>query len=65
MPPRIPELKKRLRDAGFLERPGKDSHSNWTHPISKTRVTLSGNDGADARDYQLNEVKRKIKEALR
>jgi predicted RNA binding protein YcfA (HicA-like mRNA interferase family) len=65
MPPKVRELKKQLRDAGFLERKGKGSHTNWIHFSSRTRVTLSGNDGSDAREYQEKEVQRKIKEALR
>ena len=64
MPPKIRELKKRLRDAGFVEQAGKGSHTNWVHPISRTRVTMSGNDGRDARDYQVKEVMRKIKESV-
>ncbi|WP_322743355.1 type II toxin-antitoxin system HicA family toxin [Sphaerospermopsis aphanizomenoides] len=32
MPNKIRELKKMLKKAGFIERPGKGSHTNWTHP---------------------------------
>ena len=62
MPPKIRELKKRLREAGFEETTGKGSHSNWTHPSARLLVTIAGNDGADARKYQVKLVTSAIKE---
>lgn len=61
MPPKVRELKARMRRAGFLDRSAKGSHTVWTHPeLPNVSVTLSGNDGRDARNYQL----RKVGEAL-
>lgn len=52
MPKKIRELKQLLRQAGFVVRIGKGSHTNWTHPKYLGRITLSGNDGKDAKSYQ-------------
>ena len=41
-----------LRKAGFSSRPGKGSHTFWTHPALTTRITISGSDGDDAQRYQ-------------
>jgi predicted RNA binding protein YcfA (HicA-like mRNA interferase family) len=49
-----------LRDAGFLERQGKGSHTIWYFPNTPIRVTISGNDGADAKKYLEDDVRRKI-----
>lgn len=65
MPKKIRELKKILQQAGFSQRTGKGSHSNWYHPLYSGRITISGNDGADAREYQENEVFKAIKEVER
>jgi predicted RNA binding protein YcfA (HicA-like mRNA interferase family) len=65
MPKKIRELKKMLRDAGFAERPGKGSHTNWTHPNYAGRVTIAGKDGADAKPYLEKEVERAIEEVER
>jgi predicted RNA binding protein YcfA (HicA-like mRNA interferase family) len=62
MPPKIRELKKRLREAGFVEQTGKGSHTNWTHPKARLLVTIAGSDGADARNYQVKLVSSAIKE---
>ena len=62
MPPKIRELKKRLRDAGFVEQTGKGSHTNWIHQSAKLLITIAGNDGADARKYQVKLVSRAIRE---
>lgn len=42
MPKKIRELKQMLRKSGFAERPGKGSHTNWTHPNYAGRVTIAG-----------------------
>jgi predicted RNA binding protein YcfA (HicA-like mRNA interferase family) len=60
MPPKIRELKKQLRDAGFLERQAKGSHTVWYFPNTPIRVTIAGNDGADAKKYLEDDVRRKI-----
>ncbi len=62
MPKKIRELKKMLKKAGFSQRIGKGSHSNWFHPLYSGRITISGKDGTDARDYQEKEVFQAIKE---
>jgi predicted RNA binding protein YcfA (HicA-like mRNA interferase family) len=56
MPQKIRELKRKLRQAGFQEAPGKGSHTNWTHPRYPGKITISGKDGADAKPYQEKEV---------
>jgi predicted RNA binding protein YcfA (HicA-like mRNA interferase family) len=63
MPKKIRELKSMLEKAGFTSRPGKGSHTVWSHPKVRRRVVLSGNDGDDAKPYQEKEVKRGIREA--
>jgi len=51
-----------LMNAGFINRGGKGSHSNWEHPLYPSlRITLSGNDGADAAKYHEVRVARAIK----
>ncbi len=65
MPLKIRELKKMLRRAGFKERPGKGSHTNWIHPLYSGKVTVSGKDSDDAKRYQEKEVERAISEVER
>lgn len=62
MPKKIRELKSMLSKAGFSYRPGKGSHTVWKHPLllSEPPVVLSGNDGADARRYQENDVRKAL-----
>lgn len=57
MPPKIRELKKQLRDAGFLEYHGKGSHTNWIHASLPVKLTIAGKDGADAKPYQEKDVR--------
>ena len=56
MPKKIRELKQLLKKAGFEERPGKGSHTNWIHPLYSGKVTVSGKDGSDAKPYQEKEI---------
>jgi predicted RNA binding protein YcfA (HicA-like mRNA interferase family) len=68
MPRKVRELKANLRRAGFLEvrGRGKGSHSFWRHPTyPDLRVTLSGQDGQDVRDYQESQIAVVIAEARR
>ena len=59
MPRKIRELKADLQRAGFEWRPGKGSHTVWTHPLLPSdKVTLAGNDGDDARHYHERNVRR-------
>jgi predicted RNA binding protein YcfA (HicA-like mRNA interferase family) len=60
MPKKIRELKASLRKAGFRWRPGKGSHTIWEHPLAEKSITLSGNDGSDARRYREVEVEEQI-----
>jgi hypothetical protein len=41
---------------------GKGSHTKWSHPSLADKLTLSGNDGNDARPYQESAVAKFIKE---
>jgi predicted RNA binding protein YcfA (HicA-like mRNA interferase family) len=61
VPKKIRELKQMLRRAGFSERQGKGSHTNWAHPLYPGRITVSGNDGDDAKPYQEKTVEKAIK----
>lgn len=62
MPRKIRELKKDLKQAGFVNIPkrGKGSHSYWEHPNYSKPVILSDKDGADAKSYQEREVAKAI-----
>ena len=56
MPPKIRELLRDLKAAGFVDRGGKGSHRNLINPTS-VRITISGSTGADAKPYQEKAVK--------
>jgi predicted RNA binding protein YcfA (HicA-like mRNA interferase family) len=60
MPRKIRELKQMLRKAGFVELPGKGSHTNWIHSLYTGKITIAGKDGADAKRYQEKEVEQAI-----
>lgn len=48
--------------------PGKGSHTVWEHPSLKEDLTLSGQDGSDAKPYQEKDVSnilKKLKETQR
>jgi predicted RNA binding protein YcfA (HicA-like mRNA interferase family) len=62
MPKKIRELKALLKQAGFRWRSGKGSHTIWEHPLALKSLTLSGNDGQDAKRYQENEVTARLNE---
>jgi len=64
VPRKIRALVKDLRDAGFtlISGAGKGSHRKFTHPNYEGAVTLSGEDGDDAKHYQEKQVKRAIEE---
>jgi predicted RNA binding protein YcfA (HicA-like mRNA interferase family) len=63
MPPKIRELIADLERAGFENRGGKGSHRNFTHEKSKSKVTISGKLGDDAREYQIKKVATNIKKS--
>jgi predicted RNA binding protein YcfA (HicA-like mRNA interferase family) len=56
MPTKIRELKAMLRKAGFEQRAGRGSHTVWSHPDLPEKVVLSGQDGNDAKPYQVKDV---------
>jgi predicted RNA binding protein YcfA (HicA-like mRNA interferase family) len=58
---------KELRDAGFAQLPGggKGSHRKFTHEKFAGAVTVSGQDGDDAKRYQEKQVERAIEEVER
>nr|VFK58625.1 MAG: HicA toxin of toxin-antitoxin [Candidatus Kentron sp. TC] len=56
MPRKIRELKGMLRKAGCACEKSKGSHTKWRHPKCANKLILSGNDGADAKPYQENNV---------
>ncbi|PAW66458.1 MAG: hypothetical protein B9S38_13620 [Verrucomicrobiia bacterium Tous-C4TDCM] len=60
MPRKIRQLIADLEKAGFVNRGGKGSHRNFLHLASNQRITLSGQEGADAQPYQEKEVRVKI-----
>ena len=61
MPKKIRELKQILRKSGFIEIIGKGSHTN-THPNYLGKLTISGQDSADAKRYQEKDVDLAIQE---
>ncbi len=65
MPPKIRELISDLERAGFRNRGGRGGHRNFIHPHTGKRITVSGNLGADADRYQIQQVRRAIEESKR
>jgi predicted RNA binding protein YcfA (HicA-like mRNA interferase family) len=65
MPRKIRELIAELENHGFVNRGGKGSHRNFTHPRVARPITISGNAGDDAKNYQEKAVKAAIAEATR
>ncbi|MDA1230282.1 MAG: type II toxin-antitoxin system HicA family toxin [Planctomycetota bacterium] len=60
---KIRELIADLEAAGFENRGGKGSHRNFVHPNVSKPLTISGNPGDDAKNYQERAVKTAIKES--
>ena len=64
MPPKIRKLKADLSKAGFYPRSAKGSHTRWYYQHDASIfITLSGNDGNDAKPYQVKEVLNALKRA--
>ena len=59
MPRKVRQLIADLENAGFVNRGGKGSHRNFTHPKG-VQVTLSGNPGDDVKHYQERDVRRAL-----
>ncbi len=57
MPRKVRQLIADLEKVGFVNRGGKGSHRNLTHPKG-LRVTISGGAGDDAKHYQERDVRR-------
>ncbi len=62
MPVKIRNLIRDLKKAGFVDRGGKGSHRNFVHPDLTKPVTVSGNEGDDAKHYQEKAVRLAIEE---
>ena len=65
MPKKIRELKKAIKKAGFISRPGKGSHTVWSHPQLEKVIVIAKPDGADAPNYlekQVESALKKLKE---
>jgi len=60
MPRKIRELIAALEAAGFRNRGGKGAHRNFTK--GRSRCTISGKPGDDAKTYQEREVAARIAE---
>lgn len=56
MPRKVRQLIADLEKVGFVNRGGKGSHRNFTHPKG-LRVTISGGAGDDAKHYQERDVR--------
>jgi predicted RNA binding protein YcfA (HicA-like mRNA interferase family) len=65
MPPKLREIIALLKQAGFVDRGGKGSHRNFTHPNCSMPVTISGSPGDDAKPYQERLAKKVIEESKR
>jgi hypothetical protein len=64
MAKKIRELKAMLRRARFSQvSGGKGSHGKWRHSNLSRTLTLSGNDGRDAKPYQEKDVVEAIRDS--
>jgi len=63
MPRKIRQLIEDLQRAGFINRGGKGSHRNFTHPKVNKPVVISGQSDDDAQRYQENAVQAAIEES--
>ena len=61
MPPKIRELRSRLSRAGFFLVRTRGSHTVWNHPSLPEPVVIAGNDGKDAKPYQVRDVEDALK----
>jgi predicted RNA binding protein YcfA (HicA-like mRNA interferase family) len=62
---KVRDLIRDLEQAGFVDRGGRGSHRNLVHPRVRKTVTISGNPGDDAMDYQERAVRLAIEESKR
>jgi predicted RNA binding protein YcfA (HicA-like mRNA interferase family) len=59
MPRKVRQLIADSEKVGFVNRGGKGSHRNFTHPKG-LRVAISGGAGDDAKHYQERDVRRAL-----
>jgi predicted RNA binding protein YcfA (HicA-like mRNA interferase family) len=64
MPKKLRELIRDLKRVGFVNRGGKGSHRNFTHPKGM-KITLSGNPSHDAKLYQERDVMKAVREVIK
>jgi hypothetical protein len=62
MPRKKRDIRRDYRQAKFLERPGKDDHTIFYHPLVRNPVSVDGKDGADAKDYDEQALRRALSE---
>lgn len=65
MPRTVRELIRDLERAGFANRGGKGSHRSFVHPNVARPVTIFGQEGDDALQYQEKAVRLAIEESQR
>jgi predicted RNA binding protein YcfA (HicA-like mRNA interferase family) len=65
LPRTVRELIRDLERAGFSDRGGRGSHRNFVHPKVHKPVTVSGQLGDDAKQYQERAVSLAIEESKR
>jgi len=63
VPPKIRDLITDLERAQFVNRGGRGSHRNFMHPNVIKPITISGNLGDDAKQYQVRAVGLAIEES--
>jgi predicted RNA binding protein YcfA (HicA-like mRNA interferase family) len=63
VPRKVRDLIWDLKNAGIIDRGGKGSHRNFTHPNVRKPVTVSGNIGDDALRYQERAIRLAIQES--
>jgi predicted RNA binding protein YcfA (HicA-like mRNA interferase family) len=61
MPPKVRDLIKKLKAAGFVDRGGRGSHRNLKHPRG-VRITMSGGLNDDAKPYQERAVEQAVED---
>jgi len=62
VPRKIRELIGDLKRASFIDRGGKGNHRNFKHP-GGAKITISGNPGDDAKQYQERDLEKAIQES--
>jgi predicted RNA binding protein YcfA (HicA-like mRNA interferase family) len=59
VPPKIRDLERRLRKAGFAKEAARGSHRKWVHSSGRM-VVMSGREGDDAKKYQEEQVEEAV-----